>query len=198
VRLRNDGQLVWLGRCDQQVKVRGYRIEPGEVEAVLASQPGVGECVVIARDIGTGDSRLLAYITAAKDTHFDPDATRAALRGRLPEYMVPSIFTVLASLPLTPNGKIDRKALPMPAASAAQEGRNVDILMAPEQRLVADIWKELLRVDRIGLHDNFFDVGGHSLLLIKLRAALKRQLGAEFSLIEMFQRTTVAAQAERL
>ena len=196
VRLRNDGQLEWLCRKDQQVKVRGYRIEPGEVEAVLASQPGVGECVVIARDIGIGDSRLLAYITAAKGAPFDLDATRAALRARLPEYMVPSIFTILASLPLTPNGKIDRKALPTPAAPAPQEGHGVDILMTPEQRLVADIWRELLRVDRIGLHDNFFDLGGHSLLLIRLRAALKRQLGKEFSLIEMFQRTTVAAQAE--
>jgi aryl carrier-like protein len=184
-RLRNDGQLEWLGRRDQQVKVRGYRIELGEIEAVLASQPGVSECVVIAREIAVGDTRLLSYVTVAKGASFDADAVRAALRGRLPEYMIPMAFTVLEALPLTPNGKIDRKVLPTPPAPAPHQDPSV-----------AEIWRELLRVDRVGLHDNFFDLGGHSLLLIRLRAKLKRQLGYEFSIVEMFQRTTVAAQAE--
>ena len=196
-RLRNDGQLEWLGRRDQQVKVRGYRIELGEIEAVLASQPGVSECVVIAREIAAGDTRLLGYVTVLKGASFDADAVRATLRGRLPEYMIPMMFTVLEALPVTPNGKIDRKALPTPPAPAPHQDSSVDVLMTPEQRRVAEIWRALLRVDRVGLHDNFFDLGGHSLLLIRLRAALKRQLGHEFSLVEMFQRTTVAAQAER-
>jgi amino acid adenylation domain-containing protein len=196
-RWRNDRQLEWLGRRDQQVKVRGYRIELGEIEAVLASQPGVSECVVIAREIAAGDTRLLAYVTVSKGASFDADAVRAALRSRLPEYMIPMMFAVLEALPLTPTGKIDREALPAPPAPAPHEDRGVDVLMTPEQRRVAEIWRELLRVDRVGLHDNFFDLGGHSLLLIRLRAALKRQLGSDFSLVEMFQRTTVAAQAER-
>jgi aryl carrier-like protein len=111
--------------------------------------------------------------------------------------MIPMMFTVLEALPLTPTGKIDREALPAPPAPAPHEDRCVDVLMTPEQRRVAEVWRELLRIDRVGLHDNFFDLGGHSLLLIRLRAALKRQLGSDFSLVEMFQRTTVAAQAER-
>jgi acyl carrier protein len=112
--------------------------------------------------------------------------------------MVPATFVTLASLPLTPNGKIDRKGLPSPASVAAPADPAVEALMTPAQRRVATIWRDILGLDRIGLHDNFFDLGGHSLLLVKLHVALRKEFGGDLALVELFQRTTVAAQADRL
>ncbi|MEP7209268.1 MAG: amino acid adenylation domain-containing protein, partial [Alphaproteobacteria bacterium] len=198
-RFKSNGELVFIGRRDQQVKVRGYRIELGEIEAVLAAHRGVRECTVIVREDTPGDQRLTAYLTAEPEVDFDAEAAKAGLRERLPEYMTPSAFVVLDALPLTPNGKIDRAALPRPvlAARPAGVGPGVD-LMNPDQRRVAQIWKDLLNVDHIGLNDNFFDLGGHSLLLVKLHARLKAEFAADLPLVELFQRTTVAAQAERM
>jgi amino acid adenylation domain-containing protein len=197
-RFQNDGQLVFIGRRDHQVKVRGYRIELGEIEAVLAACRGVRECTVIVREDAPGDQRLTAYVTADPNTAFDAEAAKAALRERLPEYMTPGVFVVLDALPLTPNGKIDRAALPRPAAARpSSAGQGVD-LMNPDQRRVAQIWKDLLNVDHVGLNDNFFDLGGHSLLLVKLHARLKTEFAIDLPLVELFQRTTVATQADRM
>ena len=193
-----DGQLEFLGRRDHQVKVRGYRIELGEIETILAALPGVKECVVTVREDDPGDQRLVAYVVASAKSSFDADTAWATLRAKLPDYMVPNQFMVLPALPLTPNGKIDRKALPAPDAPAASADASTETLMTPAQRRVASIWRDVLRIDRVGLHDNFFDLGGHSLLLVKLHAALKREFGGELALVELFQRTTVAAQADRL
>ncbi len=200
-RLRNDGSIDFLGRRDHQVKVRGYRIELGEIEAVLAADPDVKECVVSAREDTPGDVRLVAYFVPQRGKTVDLDVARATLRSKLPEYMVPNLFVSLEALPLTPNGKIDRKALPAPASGGAPTPASAaleDVPMTPIQRRVLASWREVLRVERVGLYDNFFDIGGHSLLVVKLHAALKREFSAEIELVDLFQWTTVAAQAERL
>jgi amino acid adenylation domain-containing protein len=199
-RLRVDGQLEFLGRRDTQVKVRGYRIELGEIEAILATHTGVKECVVVVREDIPGDQRLVGYVVLGGDTAFDVEAARRTLRTKLPEYMVPNLFMTLSALPLTPNGKIDRKALPPPqtATQASEAAAAADVLMTPEQRRVAGVWCEVLQVNRVGLYENFFDLGGHSLLLVKLQGALKKEFRSEIALVDLFQRTTVAAQAERL
>jgi AMP-binding enzyme C-terminal domain/Phosphopantetheine attachment site len=198
-RFRPDGRLDFLGRRDHQVKVRGHRIELGEIEAVLAGHPGVSRCVVAVREDRPGDQRLVGYVVAEAGARLDLEAARAALRARLPEYMVPGPFVVLPALPLTPNGKVDRKALPAPEAPPGDVAtRGDDAHMTPLQRRVAAAWREVLRCDRVGLHDNFFDLGGHSLLLVKLHAALRAELDAGLELVELFQWTTVAGQAARL
>jgi len=198
-RVRGDGRLEFLGRRDHQVKVRGYRIELGEIETVLATHPGVKQCVVSVREDSPGDQRLVAYVVASdRESVLDTEAMRSTLRAKLPEYMIPNLFVDLAALPLTPNGKIDRKALPAPQASATPKPDNhADVLLTPIQQRVVNSWREVLKVERIGLYDNFFDVGGHSLLLTKLQASLKREFDRELTLVELFQWTTVAAQAER-
>jgi amino acid adenylation domain-containing protein len=200
-RFRDDGQLEFMGRRDTQVKVRGYRIELGEIETVLATHVGVKECVAVVREDTPGDQRLIGYVVPSAESRFDADAGRATLRAKLPEYMLPNQFVVLEALPLTPNGKIDRKALPAPQAVAVSDdaaSSSEEVLMTPAQRRVAEVWRDVLSVARIGLHENFFDLGGHSLLLVKLHGALGREFGRDIALVELFQRTTVAAQAERM
>jgi acyl carrier protein len=198
VRLLADGCLEFVGRRDQQVKVRGFRIELGEIETVLATHPGLRENVVHVREDSLGDQRLVAYVVPAAELAFDADAARATLRAQLPEYMIPNMFVVLESLPLTPNGKVDRKALPAPTPPTEARDSAEDAVMTPVQRQVARLWQSILKLDRIALHENFFDLGGHSLLLVRLQSALQREFGCELQLVELFQRTTVAAQAERL
>ncbi|MCP5420388.1 MAG: amino acid adenylation domain-containing protein [Gammaproteobacteria bacterium] len=199
VRFRADGQLEFVGRRDHQVKVRGFRIEIGEIEAVLASHPGVDECVVQVREDTPGDQRLVSYVIPTPSVVFDVDAARATLRAKLPDYMIPNAFVTLDALPLTPNGKVDRKVLPAPQTLVANATDAVaaEALMTPVQRRIARLWCELLKLDHVGLHTNFFDLGGHSLLLARLQATLLREFGRELTLVELFQRTTVAAQAEQ-
>ena len=198
VRFRNDGQLEFNGRRDHQVKLRGYRIELGEIELILASHPGVKQCVVAIRE-DDSDPQLVGYVVQSTGTAFDPDSARSTLRSKLPGYMVPSQFVVLPALPLTPNGKIDRKALPAPEKIVEPiVNDDAESLMNPVQRRVADIWRKILRTNRVSLHDNFFDVGGHSMLMVKLHGALKREFDSDLALIELFQQTTIASQAERV
>jgi amino acid adenylation domain-containing protein len=197
-RWRSDGQLDFLGRGDGQVKIRGFRIELGEIEARLADLSTVASAVVAAREDAPGEKRLVAYVVSAPGTNFDENETRAALRKALPDYMVPGVYVQLSRLPLSPNGKVDRKALPAPSTSAGAAPDPADALMTPMQRKVAALWREILRLDRVGLNQNFFDLGGHSLLLVKLQASLKASTGQEIAIVELFLRTTVAAQAELL
>ncbi|HSX91436.1 MAG TPA: amino acid adenylation domain-containing protein [Hydrogenophaga sp.] len=199
VRFLADGRLEFVGRRDHQVKVRGFRIELGEIETVLSRHPGIKSNVVHVREDTPGDQRLVAYVVPTPGATPEAEAMRATLRAQLPEYMVPNQFVVLEAFPLTPNGKVDRKALPVPEASAPSEADEVaEALMSPVQRQVAALWRGILKLDRVGLHANFFDIGGHSLLLVRLQAAIKREFGQEIPLVELFQRTTVAAQADRL
>ncbi|MDB4947562.1 MAG: tycC3, partial [Gemmatimonadetes bacterium] len=191
VRWRGDGTLEYLGRLDEQVKVRGFRIETGEIESALRRHPGVDECLVVAREDVPGDRRLVAYVVGDADA----DEMRAHLRGVLPDYMVPGPFVRLDALPVTPNGKLDRKALPAPVATGG--GRRLKPETEMEGR-VAALWQELLGVDAVGVEDNFFDLGGHSLLLVRLQARLAAELGCEVRVVELFQYPTVRALAARL
>jgi amino acid adenylation domain-containing protein len=188
-RWRADGELEFLGRVDHQVKIRGYRIEPGEIEAVLRRHDGVKDVAVVTRD-ETGEKRLVAYVVG-RDPARRPDAgtLRAHVRHSLPDYMVPAAFVVLETLPLTPNGKIDRNRLPAP------EGRpQIAEYTAPRtstEEALAAIWAEVLKLDKVGVNDNFFDLGGHSLLLLRLHQRLKAALHHDFPLMALFRHPTV-------
>ncbi|OLF53509.1 non-ribosomal peptide synthetase [Pseudomonas chlororaphis] len=191
---RADGTLLYLGRNDQQVKLRGLRIELGEIEARLASCPGVRESVVLAREDEPGDKRLVAYFTVTADVPApDIERLRAHLHEQLPDYMVPSAYVRLDRLPLTANGKLDRKALPAPAREDLLD-RGFE---APEGALeiaLARIWSELLKVERIGRHDHFFELGGHSLLAVSLIERM-RQIGLSADVRVLFRQPSLAALA---
>ncbi len=195
VRLRSDLTLEFVGRRDHQVKVRGYRIELGEIESVLVEDASVKRAVVIVREDTPGDQRLVAYVVPVEGASVASDGLRALLRSRLPEYMVPATIVPLAELPLTPNGKIDRKALPAPASVRPAATTASDTVMTDPQRRVAVIWRDVLRIEHLGVDDNFFDLGGHSLLVVKVHAALRREFQKELTLVDLFQHTTIAAQA---
>ncbi len=183
-----DGTLEFLGRVDHQVKIRGFRIELGEIEAVLSAQPAVRECAVVVREDVPGSKRLVAYL-ALHDG--DPEALRSALRDKLPEYMVPQLFAVLPSLPLTPNGKIDRRALLAMAAPEGVRGAETVAPRNPVEEILAAVWAEVLTLDCVGIHDNFFSLGGDSILVIQA-ATRSRKLGVRFTPRQLFQNQTVA------
>jgi amino acid adenylation domain-containing protein len=191
VRWRPEGTLEFLGRLDHQVKVRGFRVELGEIEVALQSLPGVREAAVIAREDTPGDRRLVGYVAG----DLSAAQLRDSLRHRLPEYMVPSALVVLASLPLTPNGKVDRKALPRPESS----GRALSAAPRDDWELgIARIWEDLLDVRPVGIHDDFFSLGGHSLLALRLVARVRSQLGRELQPATLFASPTVAELARHL
>ncbi|MEU2251532.1 condensation domain-containing protein, partial [Streptomyces sp. NPDC019224] len=190
VRRRADGELEYVGRADQQVKVRGFRVEPGEVEAALAEHPAVAQAAVVA-----GADRLVGYATARPGRSVRPEELAAHLRERLPDYLVPAILTVLDTLPLTPNGKLDRAALPAPEAAPAGSGREP---RTPQEQILAELFAEVLDVPRVSVDDDFFDLGGHSLLATRLVARVRSVLGAELGLRALFRAPTVAGLAEAL
>ncbi|MCP4660126.1 MAG: amino acid adenylation domain-containing protein, partial [bacterium] len=188
-----DGSIEFLGRIDHQVKLRGYRIELGEIEAVLGSHPGISQAVVVVRD----NERLAAYAVPSPEEMPAEEELRGFLRERLPSHMLPSAFVLLRELPLTPSGKVDRRALPAPERTArAAEGH-----VAPRdeiERTIAAVWEQVLEIEEVGVRDNFFDLGGHSLLLIRVHEQLREALGGDLSMIELFQHPSVAALAEHL
>jgi natural product biosynthesis luciferase-like monooxygenase protein len=193
-RHRDDGTLEFLGRTDFQVKIRGYRVELGEIEDLLGKHESVGECVVVAREDTPGDQRLVAYLVAARTTPL-PGELREHLRSQLPEYMVPAHFTILAQLPLTPNGKVDRKALPAPDASDQRaEVRYVEPADDLEQSL-ADLWKGTLGIAEVGVDDNFFDIGGHSLLVVRVHRSLPAVIEQPVSLTDLYRFPTIRSLA---
>ncbi|AKT37645.1 amino acid adenylation domain-containing protein [Chondromyces crocatus] len=168
-RFRADGQLDYLGRLDHQVKVRGYRIELGEIEHALTALPGLREAVVLARDDGPSDRRLVGYLVPAADSPMPSmTALREALARTLPAYMVPSAFVVLDALPLTPNGKVDRRALPSPDAAPSDPERPLIAPATPAEQILVDVLRQVLRLDGISTHHNFFDLGGDSILAIQV------------------------------
>jgi amino acid adenylation domain-containing protein len=191
-RWRADGTLEYLGRLDAQVKVRGFRIELGEVEAALRRNPGVTDCVVLAREDAPGDRRLVAYVVGGADA----DALRAHLRQSLPEYMVPGAFVALEALPLTPNGKLDRKALPAPDLASAEETYVAP--RTPVEEVLAGIWAEVLRLERVGVEESFFDLGGHSLLATRVVSRIRAVFGVELPLRALFEGPTIAEMAGRV
>jgi acyl carrier protein len=197
-----DGSIEFLGRADYQIKLRGHRIEVGEIEATLEQCSGVQQAVVVVREDREGDKRLVAYLVAKATGADAVVALRNALESKLPDYMVPSSFVFLPALPLTDNGKIDRKALLRLAppsttagAPAAQPGSGPANEM---ERTVAAIWQEALGVPAINLNDNFFDLGAHSLTVAEVHARLQEVLEREIALVDLFQFSTVSALAGHL
>lgn len=191
VRRLADGSLECLARVDHQVKLRGFRIELGEIEAALEKQPGVSQAVVVVREERAGDQRLTAYLTTFDRGAADAGVLRQALLAVLPEYMVPSAFVHLDKFPLTPNRKVDREALPAAAPQVSATSPH----LAPRTTMesaVATIWQDLLRNPRVGVNENFFDLGGHSLLVVQLQSRLRRQFQREISLVDLFRHPTVA------
>jgi hypothetical protein len=179
-----DGTIEFLGRVDNQIKIRGLRIELGEIEAVLSAHETVRAAVVLAREDTPGEKRLAAYLVAAGEEHpLRFDELRGYLRKRLPEYMIPSAFVVLETFPLTPNGKVDRRALPAPDRTPPQSDTAFAAPRSPVEEALVDIWREVIGLDRIGIHDNFFELGGHSLLatrvLSKVRAIFSHGVTAQ-------------------
>ncbi|UOZ02729.1 non-ribosomal peptide synthetase [Amycolatopsis sp. WQ 127309] len=192
-----DGHLEYLGRTDFQVKIRGHRVEPGEIEATLLAQPGVAEAVVVAREDTPDDRRLVAYLVPGADP-LDLPALRARLTSSLPGYLVPSAFVVLPALPLSGSGKVDRRALPAPDTARPDLGRGPVPPRGLLEELVADIWSDVLGVDVVGVFDDFFALGGHSLLATQVVARLARTSGREVPLRLLFEAPTVAGMAQRL
>jgi amino acid adenylation domain-containing protein/non-ribosomal peptide synthase protein (TIGR01720 family) len=199
-RYRPDGNIEFLGRVDHQVKVRGFRIELGEIEAVLRGYPAVHETTVLARDDGSSGRRLVAYVVPsdkASVSHPAPFVSelRSYLRGKLPDYMLPAVFVSLAALPRSPSGKIDRRALPAP------EGERPELeafFVAPRTRIeetLAEIWAEVLGLERVGVHDSFFELGGDSILSVQL-VARANQAGLQFTPKHLFENQTIAQLAD--
>ena len=194
-RWRSDGVLEFLGRADAQVKLRGFRIEPGEIEAALAAQSGVSQAAVIARPDGAGGQRLIGYVVAAPGAVLETAALRAALSRQLPDYMVPSALVVLERLPLTPNGKLDRRALPEPELGSPHSHRAP---RTPQEAILCSLFAEVLGVERVGVDDNFFERGGHSLLATRLISRIRATLNVEVAIRSLFEAPSVEALAERL
>jgi amino acid adenylation domain-containing protein len=195
-RYRPDGDIEFLGRIDHQVKVRGFRVEPGEIEARLLEHPEVARAVVLARDDGRGGKRLVAYVAPPEPPESGDEAERAErlrahLRGDLPDYMIPSAFVFLERLPLSANGKIDRKALPEPDAAGTADHRYV-APATPVEEVLAGLWREVLGLQRVGVHDDFFELGGHSLLAMQLIARIQQTFAVPLPVAELFQAPTIA------
>ncbi|MBW4498234.1 MAG: amino acid adenylation domain-containing protein [Scytonema hyalinum WJT4-NPBG1] len=197
-RYLQDGNIEFIGRSDYQVQIRGFRIELGEIEAVLSQHPSVLQTVVIAREDGSGEKRLVAYVVSNEGPALSVSDLRRFLREKLPEYMVPFAFMLLEALPLTPSGKVNRSVLPAPDLAKPDSEEN---FVAPrdglEQELV-QIWEEVLRVQPIGIKDNFFDLGGHSLLAVHLFGQIETKFGKKLPLATLFQSGTVETLAKML
>jgi amino acid adenylation domain-containing protein len=187
------GTLEFAGRADSQLKIRGYRVEPAEIEAALLSHPAIAQAAVIAREDTPGDRRLAAYLVPAPGTAIDPDTVRAHAAATLPGYAVPATLTVLDQLPLTPNGKLDRTALPAPAITAGTTAPRT-----PREHQLAAIFTDILGLPQVGIHDNFFDLGGHSLLATRLVNQIRAQLGREMTIDTLFDAPTIATLSSRL
>ncbi len=185
-----DGSLEFIGRLDHQLKIRGFRVELGEIESVLMTHPSVAEAVIIARPDTAGGNRLLAYVVVAGDSPIVTRNLREHLANQLPEYMVPTAITVLPAFPLTTNGKLDRAALPEPAFAAGEAGGDAPRSMM--ETMIAEVWCEVLGLERVGLRDNFFELGGHSLLATQVIARLHDGLGVVLTLRQFFTAPTIA------
>ncbi|HEX8558916.1 MAG TPA: amino acid adenylation domain-containing protein, partial [Pyrinomonadaceae bacterium] len=195
-RFRPDGQIELLGRRDRQAKVRGFRIELGEVEAALSAHPDVREAAVVAREDAPGRKRLVAYVAPAGAP--EADALRRHLKERLPEYMAPSAFVRLDALPLTPSGKVDYRRLPAPAGERPELGQGYVAPRTELEKVLAEMWRGVLRVSEVGVHDNFFDLGGDSIHAAIFINSLQKRLGLVVYVVTLFDAPTIAALAARL
>ena len=188
-----DGDIEYLGRMDDQVKIRGHRIELGEIESALGKHPAVREGIVIAREDSPGDKRLAAYAVVEPDrASVTSGELRDFLKTKLPDYMIPAAFVFLEALPLTPNGKVDRKALPAPEQVRPEQGEPFAAPGTPTETALVEIWREVLRVERVGVHDNFFELGGHSLLMTQIILRLRDAFQVELPMRKFFESPTIA------
>ena len=197
-RWRADGTLEFLGRADQQVKIRGFRIELGEIEAALSAQPAVAQAAVMAREDGPGGKQLVAYVVAAPGEMPEVAALRRSLSERLPDYMVPSGFVMLESLPLTANGKLDRRALPPWSPGVGSQDQQ---FVRPRTRLeheLAQIWERILGVQPVSVLDSFFELGGNSLLAVRLVSEINKTLHCDLRVLTLFQQPTIEQLAKIL
>ncbi len=210
-----DGQIEFLGRSDDQVKIRGFRIELGEIEVAIAAYPAVRQAVVLAREDVIGDKRLVAYIVPTSQESPQKEQSKQAqlqtelssqlvpqlrsyLKARLPDYMVPSAFVVLEAFPVTKSGKVDRRALPAPERSRRELETVLVMPQSDAEQLIASVWLEVLQLEEVGIHDNFFDLGGNSLLLNQSANKLAEIFGVKLSIVDLFQYSTISALAQRL
>jgi aryl carrier-like protein len=189
VRYRNGGAIEFLGRLDHQVKIRGFRIELGEIESVLLQYPGVREAVVIAHEAASGDKRLVAYTVATPEPA--SNLLRTFLATRLPGYMIPSVFVGLAALPRTPNSKVDRKSLPAPDFGTARAASVYTPPRGPRQKLLAEIWAEVLHLERVGIDDDLFELGADSVHLFQI-VARARNAGISLDPTQLLMHRTIA------
>jgi amino acid adenylation domain-containing protein len=197
------GELEVVGRADGQVKVRGYRVEVGEVESALMEHEDVSQAVVMVREDAPGDKRLVAYVVSSPGRSVNVVELRTELKKMLPDYMVPTAFVNLEKLPLTPNGKVDRKALPAPEPARSE---TENLYVAPHsalEQMISDVWSRVLKIDKVGVGDNFFDLGGHSLAMVKVHDMLQESLkqmamNRKVELVELFEHPTVSALAKHL
>jgi amino acid adenylation domain-containing protein len=189
-----DGTIIFTGRSDEQVKVRGFRIELGEIEAALQEHEGIHECIAVAREDTPGDKRLIAYLVAEtpEGMTLNTSELRSFLKERVPEYMLPSAFVFLVQLPLTPNGKVDKKALPAPDIERPELETAFVAPETPTEQRLAEIWTGLLGIDRAGLYDNYFELGGDSLLATQLASQIRKVFEVELPLADLFQHPTLA------
>jgi acyl-coenzyme A synthetase/AMP-(fatty) acid ligase len=197
-RYRSDGAIEFLGRLDHQVKIRGMRMELGEVEAALCQHPSVREAVILPHEITAGNKSLVAYVVSKQEPLPAGDELRNYLRERLPEYMVPAAFVILSELPLLSNGKLNRKALPNPEELFTEPEA---AYVAPENDLeqrIAGVWQEVFNVERVSIHSNFFDLGGNSLLLAKVHSKLRVALQRDVQIIDLFKHSTIHSLAKHL
>jgi amino acid adenylation domain-containing protein len=191
VRWRENGTLEYLGRVDLQVKLRGFRIELEEIEAVLAAHPDVAGAAAAVREDTPGDQRIVAYVVPADERTVEVEALRRLCKTKLAPYMVPSTFVELDEFPTTPNRKLDRRALPAPDGARPDLARSYVAPETPVEETLASIWREVLGVDRVGIDDDFFDLGGHSLLAVRMLAKLQESLGLDLYLGTVFEHPTV-------
>ncbi|HEX5406635.1 MAG TPA: amino acid adenylation domain-containing protein [Pseudonocardiaceae bacterium] len=196
-RLLPDGNLEFLGRIDNQVKIRGYRVELGEIEARLLLHPGVSEAVVAARPDRSGGKRLVAYVVPVGSPP-QPAELRRFLAEALPDYMVPAVFAVLDALPLSTGGKVDRARLPEPRRARSADEDNHAAPNTPNEKALAAIWAEVLQLDRVGVHDNMTELGGHSLAALRVAGRIRSELDGGVPVTALLQATTIAAQAKHL
>jgi thioesterase domain-containing protein/acyl carrier protein len=189
------GDIEYLGRLDYQVKIRGFRIEPGEIEVVISRYPGIRQVVVVAREDTPGDKRLVAYVVPVQIGQFEITGLQEFLKNQLPDYMVPAII-VLQAMPLSANGKVDRKALLAPSVENQLESHDFIAARNEIEKVLANIWSELLAIQKIGVKDNFFELGGHSLLAIRLVSRIEQSFGKELSLASLLEAQTIEQQAD--
>jgi hypothetical protein len=187
-----DGTIEFLGRIDHQIKLRGFRIELGEIEAALKHYPGIQEALVVAREESTGEKWLAAYVVSAQQPGPAVPELRSFLQAKLPDYMIPAAFIILSSLPLTPSGKIDRKRLPIPERDVLAVKGARQTPRTPTEAVLASIWAEILGLAHVGVHDHFFEIGGHSLLAIRVLSRIRTVFQVELPLRSLFDAPTIS------